>query len=130
MRIAVLLAMVALVAGCGSGTEPAAPPTYDLTITYWPAGRGGEPRSATLTCPPGGTHPDPERACDILVSHLNALHPVSRNVACTEIYGGPQVATIAGTIEIEGPLRASFNRSNGCEIARWEALKAVLELPG
>ena len=41
-----------------------------------------------------------------------------------EIYGGDQVA------RIEGPgLTANFNRSGGCEIARWDALAPVLELP-
>jgi hypothetical protein len=29
-----------------------------------------------------------------------------------------------------GGVDASFSRANGCEIARWDALKPVLEVPG
>ncbi len=119
-----LFAAVALLAGCGSEAGSRAP-RYDVTISYWPAGRGGETRSATLQCDPdGGSHPDPNGACDALLQHEDALKPVPRDVACTEIYGGPQLATISGP-----GVHAVFSRTNGCEIARWEALKAVLELP-
>jgi hypothetical protein len=97
-----------------------------VTITYWPVGRGGESRSATLTCDPdGGSHPNVAQACDALLTHEDALKPVAGDVACTEIYGGPQLATVSG-----GGVQASFNRTNGCEIARWEALAPLLELPG
>jgi hypothetical protein len=127
MRIAWLLLAVALVAGCG-GTGAAsddATPRYDLTITFWPNGRGGDSREATLQCDPdGGSHPDPKGACDVLLQHEDALQPTPGNVACTEIYGGPQLATINGP-----GVSTVFSRTNGCEIGRWEALKAVLELP-
>jgi hypothetical protein len=43
---------------------------------------------------------------------------VPKNVACTEIYGGPQVARVAGILRGRR-IGASFNRENGCEIARW-----------
>jgi hypothetical protein len=125
------LAVVLLAAGCGSGgggsqAEPPAQPRYDLTITFWPQGRDGPSRTATLTCDPdGGTHPDPAKACAALRAHPEALHPVPLDMACTEIYGGDQVATVEGA-----GLRAVFNRTNGCEIARWEALAPLLELPG
>ena len=126
------LAFVLLAAaGCGSGgggsqAEPPAQPRYDLTITFWPQGRDGSSRTATLTCDPdGGTHPDPAKACAALLAHPEALHPVPLDMACTEIYGGDQVATVEGA-----GLRAVFKRTNGCEIARWEALAPLLELPG
>jgi Subtilisin inhibitor-like len=124
MKLAAVFAALVLVAACGSESGSQAP-RYDVTISYWPAGRGGEARSATLQCDPdGGSHPDPSGACDVLLQHEDALQPTPGNVACTEIYGGPQLATI------EGPgVHAVFSRTNGCEIARWDALKAVLELP-
>jgi hypothetical protein len=127
MKVAVLLAATALLAGCGSSsTGSSDQPRYDLTITYWPVGRGGESQSATLTCDPdGGSHPNVAQACDALLNHEDALRPVAGNVACTEIYGGPQLATVSGS-----GVYASFNRTNGCEIARWEALAPLLELPG
>jgi hypothetical protein len=49
-------------------------------------------------------------------------------VACTEIYGGPDVATITGSVDGE-PVDATVTRSNGCEIARWDALEPVLGEP-
>jgi hypothetical protein len=119
--------MLLAAGGCGSD-ESAAPaqPRYDVTVTYWPTGASGESRSATLTCDPdGGTHPDPAKACDALLSHEDALEPVSGDVACTQIYGGPQEASVVG-VEVN----ARFSRTNGCEIARWEALKPVLEIEG
>jgi len=124
MKFSVLLAALLLATGCGSDSGSQAP-RYDVTISYWPSGRGGEARSATLQCDPdGGSHPDPNGACDVLLQHEDALQPTPGNVACTEIYGGPQLATINGP-----GVQAVFSRTNGCEIARWDALKAVLELP-
>jgi len=120
----VLCLVLVLVAGCGSGAGPSASPRYDVTITYWPEGRGSEARSATLTCDPdGGSHPNPAKACDALLEHEDALNPVAGDVACTQIYGGPQLATVSG-----GGVHALLSRTNGCEIARWEALAPVLEL--
>jgi len=124
MKVAALLLVVAVVAGCGSAAGSRAR-RYDLTISYWPTGRGGESRSATLRCDPdGGSHPDAAAACDALLEHEDALQPVARDVACTEIYGGPQLATISGP-----NVDATLSRTNGCEIARWEALAPVVELP-
>jgi len=123
-RLGLALLPLVLVAGCGSGAGPSASPRYDVTITYWPAGHGNEARSATLTCDPdGGSHPNPAKACDALLEHEDALQPVAGDVACTEIYGGPQLATVSGS-----GVHALLSRTNGCEIARWEALAPVLEL--
>ena len=126
MKVALLLAAIALLAGCGTDTSGgSSEPRYDLTITYWPTGRAGEERSATLLCDPdSGSHPDPVRACDVLLEHEDALRPVAGDVACTEIYGGPQLATISGL-----NVHSTLSRSNGCEIARWDALADVIELP-
>jgi hypothetical protein len=125
-RVALLL--LALAAGCG-GTEAAGddgPPRYDLTVTYWPTGRDGEARTATLTCDPdGGSHPNPVSACDALLEHEDALEPVAADVACTQIYGGDQVATLSGA-----GVNASFSRGNGCEISRWDNLAPLLDLSG
>lgn len=123
-RLALALLALVLTAGCGSGAGPSASPRYDVTITYWPAGHGSEARSTTLTCDPdGGSHPNPAKACDALLEHEDALQPVAGEVACTEIYGGPQLATVSGS-----GVHALLSRTNGCEIARWEALAPVLEL--
>jgi hypothetical protein len=65
-------------------------------------------------------------ACAALDAHPEALHPVPGDVACTEIYGGDQVAEIQGTGRDGTNVRAILNRTNGCEIARWEALASVV----
>jgi hypothetical protein len=43
-------------------------------------------------------------------------------MACTEIYGGPAVAHVRGTFRGR-PVDAWFNRSDGCEVGRWNALR-------
>ena len=126
MRFAPLLVALLFIAGCGSNADSGAgseSPRYDITVVYWPEGPDGESVEATLTCDPeGGSHPDPAGACAALTENEDALEPVAGDVACTEIYGGDQVARITGSVE------ASFSRANGCEIARWDALEAVLVL--
>ena len=43
---------------------------------------------------------------------------------CTEIYGGPDVATIVGTYDgVDGPaIDTTFDRTNGCGIDEWDTL--------
>ena len=82
-----------------------------------------------LTCDPaGGSHPRPEKACAALAANEEALDAVPPDVACTEIYGGPQEAELAGTYRGRR-VRVLLKRTDGCEIARWERLKPVVE-PG
>lgn len=42
------------------------------------------------------------------------------------MYGGPQTATIDGLWRGQR-VHASYSRTDGCEIARWEALAPVLQ---
>jgi hypothetical protein len=46
---------------------------------------------------------------------------------CTQIYGGPEEAELAGTVDGQ-EVRASFGRQDGCEIDRWDRIAAVLQL--
>ena len=43
-------------------------------------------------------------------------------MACTEIYGGPQEADVRGTFRGRRSM-PSFNRTNGCEIERWDKVE-------
>jgi hypothetical protein len=76
----------------------------------------------TLRCPTGGTLPDAARACVRLDGLDDPFGPLPKDVACTEIYGGPQVADVEGTFRGE-PVNTRFTRTNGCEIARWNRVR-------
>ncbi len=140
-----------LVAGCAAAPDaitvdepgtasrasagPAAAVT-DLKIVM--DGGAGRPSTGTLTCPaadaattaPGGTHPDPARACAALAKGAKTgLPPVGKGLMCTELYGGPQTAKITGTY-LGQPVSSSLSRVNGCEIARWDALRGLLPAGG
>ncbi len=106
-------------------TEPATPVAADLTIVVDATGEGAT-TTYTLTCEPvGGDHPDAEAACAaIAAGGLAAFEPTPMDVACTEQWGGPQTASVTGTIGGEA-VRAGFSRTNGCEISRWDAVEAL-----
>ncbi len=140
MRSALLtLAALAVLGACGAGSESGvsdtpAPDTSEqtaLTITVL-TDEGSEPKVLELQCdPPGGDHPNAEAACAALegVQGQAALAPVPADQVCTEIYGGPQTATITGIYQ-GADVDASFSRENGCEIGRWDALGTeVFDVP-
>ncbi|GAA1928208.1 SSI family serine proteinase inhibitor [Streptomyces sodiiphilus] len=130
------LAGAAPVASPVTAPEPAggAPgaPAERLTVTVTDSGTAdGVYR---LRChPSGGNHPDSRAACDALDSALasgsDPFAPVPRDQMCTHLYGGPAAARVEGTWKGE-PVRARFNRANGCEIARWDNLVPLLPQPG
>jgi hypothetical protein len=94
--------------------------TTSLQITVWPNGQGEAPkRTYTLKCAPvSGTLPGRAAACRKLTPMIRPFRPTPRNRACTDIYGGPQVALVTGRFRGRS-VRAEFGRKNGCEIARW-----------
>ena len=101
------------------------PESTSLSISV-DAGPGTTPVVYRLQCDPsGGNHPQQAAACALLAAAKDPFAPLRKDLACTEIYGGPQRATIVGTFRGQ-PVNAAFNRTNGCEIARWEALKVVI----
>ncbi|GAA3815982.1 SSI family serine proteinase inhibitor [Cellulomonas soli] len=158
--VATLASATLLLAGCASGTSgsptvtapgtaPAgAPASPSTTATIVPAPDGsvvpgeltvevdatgsGAVETWTLTCDPvGGSHPDPLGACLALGTPegVAALAPVPASTMCTEIWGGPQTAHVTGTLDGE-PVDATFSRTDGCQIARWDTLVAVLGTGG
>ena len=128
-----LLALVAAgTAACGEdtsvGTGPATPSPREVTeLTVEMRPGTGEPETWTLTCDPvGGSHPTPAEACALLEEvGPEAFEPVPDDAVCTEVYGGPEEATVTGTLRGER-IEAEFSRVNGCEIARWDALTPLL----
>lgn len=131
----VLLATSVTMTGCSTSAGPApesgptdtrSGPTQDeLSITLRD-GSGSVVRWR-LTCrPPGGDHPDPERACRALEQHgERALPAVPKDRSCIQVYGGPETATITGTWRGQ-PVLSRLSRVDGCEISRWDALLGLL----
>ena len=72
-----------------------------------------------------GRTPNPDGACLALARHPRALSPVPGEIVCTEQRDGPEVALVRGTFRGKR-IRATFNRTDGCEIRRWNALAALL----
>jgi hypothetical protein len=113
-----------------SPTAAPAPVSASLTVTLDETG-SGDVRTMTLTCDPaGGDHPDPAAACAALAAAgPAAFDPPPGDLACTQLFGGPQVATVEGTVA-GAPVSARFSRTDGCQIARWDALAPVLGTSG
>jgi hypothetical protein len=94
------------------------------------------PTSFTLVCHNGipaaeSHHPDPAAACLAIKKNPSILTPAppGKTQACTQQYGGPQVATVTGVVDGR-QVQSSFSLKDGCEIAAWNAAKAVLGSSG
>lgn len=121
MRVAVLLAALTALIGCG--TSAGAAGTTQLRISYWPEGPAAGPAQTwTLRCgPAGGTLPRAAAACRKLAGMTNPFAPIPRDAVCTEQYGGPQVAHVVGAFR-GSRVWAQLRNRNGCEIARLKRL--------
>jgi hypothetical protein len=100
-----------------------------LTVTVRDAG-GRADGTFELRChPQGGSHPDAREACGRLDRRAtwgkDPFAPVGSGSVCTMQYGGPATAHVTGTWAGRS-VDARFDRGNGCEIARWDALVPVL----
>ncbi|MEJ7635146.1 SSI family serine proteinase inhibitor [Aeromicrobium sp.] len=112
-----------LPAGCGKDADTGSSgPTTSLTITVI-TDEGADPQTYELTCDPaGGDHPQPAEACKALDrAGADVFEPVSEDQACTQLFGGPQTATVTGTFDGD-KVDAAFSRANGCEVDRWDQL--------
>ncbi|MEU1436074.1 SSI family serine proteinase inhibitor [Streptomyces sp. NPDC005775] len=101
-------------------------------LTVVVAGSGNPEADGTyeLECDPArGSHPVARQACDRLAQlpgeSADPFAPVSRNAMCTQQFGGPATARITGTWQGR-PVDSTFERTNGCEIGRWNSLRPVL----
>jgi subtilisin inhibitor-like len=123
-RIAVVVAAAGLVL---AGTA-AAQSSTSLRITVWPDGKGNGSTTWTLRCNAiGGTLPNRARACRTLAMLKAPFAPVARGTVCTQVSGGPAVAYIRGTFRGR-PVRAWFDRSDGCQLDRWNRVRTLLPL--
>lgn len=147
----IALALLGVLAACGnnSGTSDTTPtsassslPSSTVTELTVNIGVDDGPviKTATLTIVDGGGATgtgylaDPQRAT-AAVALFDNPSAVKRLVEgppagqmCTEIYGGPDVATISGTFRGTA-VTQQFRRSDGCGIADWELFEPILGRP-
>jgi hypothetical protein len=125
MRWLPLALICVSLAACGDEAKSAGSgDVTKLTVRVDGDGTGpAKPRTLELSCADG----DKSDAC-VVASKLTAsdLEPTPADTACTQIYGGPETATIKGTLNGE-PVDAKFSRTDGCEIKRWETVSPLLD---
>lgn len=113
-----------------------AAPADHLTITV--SGAGEHDGTYELFCDTSGrdgkhashlrhrsTHPEPREACAAIRNADDPFATTPKNALCTYVYGGPATAEIRGTWQGR-TVHATFDRSNGCEISRWNQLVPAL----
>jgi hypothetical protein len=131
MRRALLIVFVIAAVGCGAGRSASAgaAPETRLTISFWPEGRGtGAPQRWTLRCDPaGGTLPRAPAVCRQLYALAKPFAPTRKDLVCTDQYGGPQQAVVAGTYK-GNRTWVLLGMRNGCEISR--AKRLAFLVPG
>jgi hypothetical protein len=119
-------AAVLFAAACGEGDSSDGgddSPTVELSVTLDVDGSGPEePQQADVSCP-GDDAGVCAEAEEIIPSDFDEV-PASQ--ACTEIFGGPDVATIEGEIDGE-QVEGEFTRANGCEIDRFGNVVPLLQ---
>ncbi|KPI27046.1 Subtilisin inhibitor [Actinobacteria bacterium OV320] len=127
----------AAVAGATSLASLAPPPVREedrvsgdhLTVTVRHAG-GRANGTFELYCHPGGgSHPDAGSACRAVDRNTrwgrDAFAPAPDGGICTMRYGGPATAHVTGRWAGR-PVDATYDRSNGCQIERWDRLVPLL----
>jgi hypothetical protein len=132
MRALAFLSLALLVLAAAATSQAGTSSSTSLHITYWKDSAKPAARVTwTLRCTPArGTHPRPARACTRLAAGGAKLFaPLPRNIVCTEIYGGPQKARVVGTVRGKR-VWATFTRTDGCHINRWQRLSPWLLPPG
>lgn len=113
-------------AGSGDDAAGISRAENDLVVRI-DQGDGSAPESWTLICAgtADGTHPDADAACAHLTGLDDPFAPLPDDVACTEQYGGPQSAHIAGVWAGE-PVDLEVTRVDGCRISQWDSLVPLL----
>jgi hypothetical protein len=130
-RLAVSLLAAFALGGWVAGSIAANGATF-LKVTYWKDGsRLADRVTWTLGCNPArGTLSRPVVACRRLkAGGVRLFAPLPKDIVCTQIYGGPQMARVIGVVQGER-VWATFQRRNGCEIGRWNGLSPWLLPPG
>ncbi|MFF7286370.1 subtilase-type protease inhibitor [Streptomyces griseorubiginosus] len=111
--------------------------TYEVSCTPSTPSTPGTPNTPSTPSTPDtpgtasgpSTHPDLPGACAALERNTrwgrDPFAPVPEGSVCTMLYGGPATAHVTGTWAGR-PVDARFDRSNGCETARWDRFVPLL----
>src|SRR5215207_271084 len=118
-RFALLLITAALITACGSDEPNPAAPGHEqlaqLVIRVDPDGDKSAPaRELRLNC----AAPTDSQACGAAAGvSARDLAPTPGDTACTQLFGGPETASIRGKLRGDA-VDATFSRRDGCEIER------------
>ncbi|GAA4048908.1 hypothetical protein GCM10023063_40530 [Arthrobacter methylotrophus] len=135
--------------GSSASSTPSGSPTGPLPGAPGTPGRGdaelsiivklsptAAPESYTLVCTNGvpaaeSHHPTAAAACAALKKNPKLLTrpPRPSEQVCDQRYGGPQTATVTGTVDGVG-VASSYKLTDGCEIAAWAAVADILGSSG
>ena len=120
-----LIAAAALLAACGTD-EPAASTNTglaNLTVKLDNDGPKGAPaKELKLTCDKATD----SQACKTVATITRQdLAPTPSGMMCTQIFAGPETATITGTLR-GSAVDARFSRRDGCEVQRWKRVEPLL----
>jgi hypothetical protein len=134
----VLIAAVAIgalvFALTGTGAGAASDDAVRLTVTF--SRTPGARHVAHLRCTASGARADgflravgARRACATArrIATFLASRP-DPNRACSQIFGGPERALVAGTIG-DRRVRRAFSRTDGCKVADWRRAMPLLPRP-
>jgi hypothetical protein len=139
-KAAALLALLALT-GCGLfRSTPEGPPPNNLTIEVV-ASPGAPLSAASIKCYFGGAvegtgfladRARARAACLFLRGpgvERRLIPPSPSPRACTQVYGGPQRATVRGIVGGDLAANTEFSRADGCGIADWQRFEPLLGPP-
>ena len=119
---------------------PGATPTpgqgnAELSITVLESANAA-PQNYTLVCVNGAPaaeskHPTANAACTALKNNPSLLSqaPIKSDQECIQQFGGPQTAKVTGAVD-GMEVSASFSRTDGCQIALWDAASAIIGSSG
>jgi hypothetical protein len=119
------------VLGEHAASQKVANSSSNLTIIY--KASPSSQISFKVSCLPhtiSGTHPNKRAICAAIAKQGSRLFArVPKGIMCSQIYGGPETATITGTA-LGRKINATYSRTDGCQVARWNTASAFFTFPG
>jgi hypothetical protein len=101
--------------------------TDDVLQVEVDPGDGSAAKRYELSCAgsPGGTLPDAAAACTHLAALADPFAPLPTDVACSQVFSGPQKAHVTGRWH-GGGVDLRLSRTDGCRTAQWDSLGPLL----